>query len=127
MKRSDTDGRAASREFPARSALEGRLLYAKRALLAGAVIGACLGLGGPNTPEAASLDPSASSASSCGSPFQPAQQDRNEQRGCCVLITESGPRCAYASRGYCEMRASEANLMYEFHEVASCSDVPQCR
>jgi len=63
---------------------------------------------------------------SCGSELYPAQAGA-EARGCCVLITADGPRCASASRGYCEMRAREAGILFEFHEAASCSDLEQCR
>jgi hypothetical protein len=44
-----------------------------------------------------------------------------------VLVTADGPRCAYASRGYCAMRAQQAGIQFEFHEVASCSELQQCR
>jgi hypothetical protein len=63
---------------------------------------------------------------SCGSGLHTAQAGP-EARGCCVLITSDGPRCATASRGYCEMRAREAGVLFEFHEAASCGDLAQCR
>jgi hypothetical protein len=69
----------------------------------------------------------ADETSSCAVPLVPAQAGGDEERGCCILVTESGPRCAYTNRGYCTMRAAEAGLRFEFHTVASCSDLPQCR
>jgi hypothetical protein len=63
---------------------------------------------------------------SCETPLGPTQAD-GEARGCCVLVTNEGPKCAYTNRGYCAMRAQEAGVQFEFHEVASCSELAQCR
>ena len=66
-------------------------------------------------------------ASSCPEPTERVAQTGDEARGCCVLVTASGPSCAYSSRGYCAMRAMEAGVQFEFHEVASCAELQQCR
>jgi hypothetical protein len=63
---------------------------------------------------------------SCETPLEPTQAG-GEARGCCVLVTNEGPRCAYTNRGYCAMRAQAAGVQFEFHEVASCSELAQCR
>ena len=71
-------------------------------------------------------DPVAPPAS-CETPLEPTQAD-GEARGCCVLVTNEGPRCAFTSRGYCAMRAQAAGVQFEFHdEVASCAELAQCR
>ena len=64
---------------------------------------------------------------SCATPLAPTQGSSDEVRGCCILVTPDGPRCAYTNRAYCETRAAEAGLQFEFHEVGSCSELPQCR
>lgn len=83
----------------------------------------CFGLAGST---AAIRSEVGSPGASCASPLATSQADGDEERGCCILITEAGPRCTYASRGYCTMRATEAEVQFEFHTVASCSDLPQC-
>ncbi len=62
-------------------------------------------------------------AADTGTPLLMAQA---EARGCCVLRGEK-THCAYTSRAYCEQKAGQSGISFEFKKGKSCRKVPACR
>ncbi len=47
-------------------------------------------------------------------------------RGCCVWKT-SKPSCVYTNRAFCERKAKQANVPFEFHKGTECKALPLCK
>ena len=62
-------------------------------------------------------------AAETGSPLLIAQASA---RGCCVLRGEK-THCAYTSRAYCERKAGQSGIDFDFKKGRSCRKVPACR
>jgi hypothetical protein len=45
--------------------------------------------------------------------------------GCCVLKSESA-RCTFTNRKYCQVKAEQLRVSYEFHKDKSCRDAGSC-
>jgi len=83
------------------------------------------------TPLAPTAGPSVeSTTSSCAEKPEAAVaagglQGADADMGCCVLKTQN-VACTYTNRKYCQTKAQEARVSYDFHKDTSCRDVGGC-
>jgi hypothetical protein len=47
-------------------------------------------------------------------------------RGCCVLKTAK-QKCVFTNRAYCEHKAKEARVEFEFYTGTTCKELPACK
>lgn len=80
-----------------------------RAVFIAAVLALSVGIRTPHSAESAQAVPPPSDA----------------DLGCCVLKTQ-GARCTFTNRKYCQTKAEQMRVSYEFYKDKSCRDAGSC-
>ena len=50
----------------------------------------------------------------------------DSDRGCCVLKTPKA-KCVYTNKAFCERKARQANITFDFHKGVECKTISACR
>lgn len=50
----------------------------------------------------------------------------DSDRGCCILKTPQA-KCVYTNQAFCERKARQANVKFEFHKGVACKTISACR
>lgn len=50
----------------------------------------------------------------------------DSDRGCCILKTPRA-KCVYTNKAFCERKARQANVKFEFHKSVECKTISACR